>query len=47
MPFTTYVQAMLKDHSEFLPRLDFTAIKREVSGQLVDLLHANEARNLD
>jgi hypothetical protein len=46
-PFQTYVRAMLKDHSELLPRLDFTATKREVSGQLVDLLRANEARYLD
>ncbi|MFF5572489.1 restriction endonuclease [Streptomyces luteogriseus] len=46
-PFQTYVRAMLKDHSELLPQLDFTATKREVSGQLVDLLRANEARYLD
>ncbi|MET8602011.1 restriction endonuclease [Streptomyces rubiginosohelvolus] len=38
---------MLKDHSELLPRLDFTVTKREVSGQLVDLLRANETRYLD
>ncbi|MFD3818122.1 restriction endonuclease [Streptomyces rubiginosohelvolus] len=46
-PFQTYVRAMLKDHSELLPRLDFTVTKREVSGQLVDLLRANETRYLD
>jgi hypothetical protein len=46
-PFQTYVRAMLRGHSELLPRLDFTATKREVSGQLVDLLRANEARYLD
>ncbi|MFJ6523384.1 restriction endonuclease [Streptomyces filamentosus] len=46
-PFQTYVRGMLKDHSELLPRLDFAATKREVSGQLVDLLRVNEARYLD
>ncbi|MFD8914972.1 restriction endonuclease [Streptomyces sp. NPDC059575] len=46
-PFETYVRAMLKDHSELLPRLDFTFTKREVSGQLVELLRANEPRYLD
>ncbi|MBA2807198.1 restriction endonuclease [Streptomyces sp. KM273126] len=46
-PFEMYIRAMLKDHSELLARLDFAATKREVSGQLVDLLRANEARYLD
>ncbi|MGW3267429.1 hypothetical protein [Streptomyces sp. NPDC001056] len=32
-PFEMYVGAMLKDHRELLTRLDFTATKREVSGQ--------------
>ncbi|MGW6791876.1 restriction endonuclease [Streptomyces chartreusis] len=46
-PFESYVRGMLKDHSELLARLDFNVTKREVSGQLVDLLRANEARYLD
>lgn len=46
-PFETYVRGMVKDHSELLARVDFTATKREVSGQLVELLRANEARYLD
>lgn len=46
-PFERYVRAMLKNHSELLARVDFTATKREVSGHLVDLLRANEARYLD
>ncbi|MER5600200.1 restriction endonuclease [Streptomyces sp. NPDC002265] len=46
-PFEMYVRAMLRDHSELLARLDFVATKREVSGQLVNLLRSNEARYLD
>ncbi|MFE2565944.1 restriction endonuclease [Streptomyces mirabilis] len=46
-PFELYVRGMLQDHSELLARLDFGATKREVSGQLVKLLRANEARYLD
>ncbi|MGW1138793.1 restriction endonuclease [Streptomyces zhihengii] len=46
-PFKLYLRGMLKDHSELLARLDFGATKREVSGQLVNLLRANEARYLD
>ncbi|MBP0937234.1 restriction endonuclease [Streptomyces sp. KCTC 0041BP] len=46
-PFELYLRGMLKDHSELLARLDFGATKREVSGQLVNLLRANEARYLD
>ncbi|MGW2597137.1 restriction endonuclease [Streptomyces klenkii] len=46
-PFELYLRGMLRDHSELLARLDFGATKREVSGQLVNLLRANEARYLD
>lgn len=46
-PFELYVRAMVKDHSELLAQLNFQATKREVSGQLVKLLRANEARYLD
>ncbi|MEU7012260.1 restriction endonuclease [Streptomyces sp. NPDC046385] len=46
-PFELYVRSMLKDHSELLTPLNFSATKREVSGQLVDLLRANEGRYLD
>ncbi|MFD8076230.1 hypothetical protein ACFV3E_26660 [Streptomyces sp. NPDC059718] len=46
-PFELYVRGMLQDHSELLARLDFSATKREASGQLVNLLRANEARYLD
>ncbi|NEA38051.1 hypothetical protein [Streptomyces sp. SID11385] len=46
-PFELYVRGMLKDHSELLPQLNFRATKREVSGQLVKLLRANETRYLD
>ncbi|MFF3716084.1 hypothetical protein [Streptomyces prasinus] len=46
-PFELYVRGMLKDHSELLPQLNFQATKREVSGQLVKLLRANETRYLD
>ncbi|WP_406173420.1 hypothetical protein [Streptomyces sp. NBC_00996] len=47
-PFELYVRAMLKDHSELLAQLSFpSSTKREVSGQLVNLLQANEARYLD
>ncbi|MFD3473136.1 hypothetical protein ACFWWM_43880 [Streptomyces sp. NPDC058682] len=42
-PYELYLRAMLRDHSELLSRLDFGATKREVSGQLVNLLRANEA----
>ncbi|WP_406185887.1 hypothetical protein [Streptomyces sp. NBC_01006] len=46
-PFELYLRGMLQDHSELLARLDFGATKREVSGQVVNLLRANEARYLD
>ncbi|MFI0217297.1 restriction endonuclease [Streptomyces lydicus] len=46
-PFELYVRGMLKDHSELLAQLNFQATKREVSGHLVKLLRANEARYLD
>ncbi|ANS66325.1 hypothetical protein SLINC_4101 [Streptomyces lincolnensis] len=46
-PFELYIRGMLKDHSELLPQLNFQATKREVSGQLVKLLRANETRYLD
>ncbi|MER7921828.1 MULTISPECIES: restriction endonuclease [unclassified Streptomyces] len=47
-PFELYVRGMLKDHSELLAQLSFqSSTKREVSGQLVKLLRANEARYLD
>ncbi|MFD5496067.1 restriction endonuclease [Streptomyces sp. NPDC127091] len=47
-PFELYVRAMLKDHSELLAQLSFpSSTKREVSGRLVNLLQANEARYLD
>ncbi|MFF7080122.1 restriction endonuclease [Streptomyces lavendulae] len=46
-PFELYLRAMLKNHSEVLARLDFGATKREVSGQLVNLLRANEACYLE
>ncbi|MGD1224979.1 restriction endonuclease [Streptomyces krungchingensis] len=47
-PFELYVRAMLKDHSELLAQLSFpSSTKREVSGQLVNLLQANETRYLD
>jgi hypothetical protein len=47
-PFELYVKAMLKGHSELLAQLSFqSSTKREVSGQLVNLLQANEARYLD
>lgn len=45
--FERYVRGMLQDHSELLARLDFGRTKRETSGQLVNLLRANEARYLD
>ncbi|MFD8087241.1 restriction endonuclease [Kitasatospora sp. NPDC059722] len=45
--FERYVRGMLRDHSELLARLDFGRTKRETSGELVDLLRANEARYLD
>ncbi|MEO3849550.1 restriction endonuclease [Streptomyces sp. B8F3] len=45
--FRRYVTAMLGSHTELLARLDFTGTKRETSGQLVELLRANEARYLD
>ncbi|MFD9030118.1 restriction endonuclease [Streptomyces sp. NPDC059567] len=46
-PFELYLRGMLQDHSELLVRVDFGATKREVSGQVVNLLRANEARYLD
>jgi hypothetical protein len=46
-PFERYVRGMLRDHSELLSRLNFTATKRETSGGLVNLLRANEQRYLD
>ncbi|MFD7854083.1 restriction endonuclease [Streptomyces microflavus] len=45
--FERYVRGMLQDHSELLARLDFGRTKRETSGQLVNLLRANETRYLD
>ncbi|GAA0662435.1 hypothetical protein GCM10009601_60660 [Streptomyces thermospinosisporus] len=46
-PFELYVRGMLQEHSELLAQLNFQATKREVSGHLVKLLRANEARYLD
>ncbi|MFI7565926.1 restriction endonuclease [[Kitasatospora] papulosa] len=45
--FERYVRGMLQDHTELLARLDFGRTKRETSGQLVNLLRANETRYLD
>ncbi|MGX1976900.1 restriction endonuclease [Streptomyces kronopolitis] len=46
-PFELYLRGMLQDNSELLSQLDFGATKREVSGQLVNLLRRNETRYLD
>ncbi|MDI3347415.1 restriction endonuclease [Streptomyces sp. AJ-1] len=46
-PFERYLRGMLQDHSELLARLDFSSTKRETSGELIDLLRANEARYRD
>ncbi|MET9040557.1 restriction endonuclease [Streptomyces mirabilis] len=45
--FERYVRGMLQAHGELLARLDFGMTKRETSGQLVNLLRANEPRYLD
>ncbi|MFF7637748.1 restriction endonuclease [Kitasatospora sp. NPDC008050] len=47
-PFERYLRGMLQNHSELLASLDFQiSTKREVSGQVVNLLRANEHRYLD
>ncbi|MFI2030938.1 restriction endonuclease [Streptomyces buecherae] len=46
-PFERYLRGMLRNHSELVAQLNFSATKRETSGLLVDLLRANEVRYVD